>query len=88
MNKPLLIAIGIAGILALLIIYFLTYDEPIQYGEGNLDPTAEDVIMFDEEQPTRIENLAKDVKELRFDIEALVDKLEKEYADEVDNAVE
>lgn len=83
MNKNVLIGIGIAGIFALLIIYFLTYDKPIQYGEGNLDPTAEDVIMFDEEQPTRMENLAKDVKELRFDIEALVEKLEREYADEL-----
>ena len=86
--RNILIAIVVIGVIALIMIYFLTYDEPIQYGEGNLDPTAEDVIMFDEAQPTRIENLAKDVKELRFDIEALVDKLEKEYADEVDNEVQ
>ena len=84
MNKNMLIIIGVMGVIALIMIYFLTYDKPIQYGEGNLDPTAEDVIMFDEESPTRIENLAKDVKELRFDIEALVDKLEKEYADELE----
>ena len=45
-------------------------------------------MMFDEKPPTRMETLAKDVKELRFDIEALVDKLEKEYADEVDNDIQ
>lgn len=71
-----------------IVTYFLTYDEPIHYGEGNLDPTADDVMMFDEKPPTRMETLAKDVKELRFDIEALVDKLEKEYADEVDNDIQ
>ena len=78
MSKKVLIAIGIIGILALMIHYFLSYDQPIRYG-GNIDPNNEEVIMDDQSY----NNLAKDVKELRFDIEALVEKLEREYADEL-----
>ena len=79
MSKQVLIAIGIIGLLALMIHYFLSYDQPIRYGGGNIDPNNEEVIADDESY----NNLAKDVKELRFDIEALVEKLEKEYADEL-----
>lgn len=78
MSKKVLITIGIIGLLALMIHYFLSYDQPIRYG-GNIDPNNEEVIMDDE----NYNNLAKDVKELRFDIEALVEKLEREYADEL-----
>lgn len=78
MSKQVLITIGIIGILALIIHYFLSYDQPIKYG-GNIDPNNEEVVMDDESYG----NLAKDVKELRFDIEALVEKLEREYADEI-----
>ena len=79
MSKQVLIAIGIIGLLALMVHYFLSYDQPIRYGGGNIDPNNEEVIMDDE----NYNNLAKDVKELRFDIEALVEKLEREYADEL-----
>ena len=79
MSKQVLIAIGIIGLLALMIHYFLSYDQPIRYGGGNIDPNNEEVIMDDQSY----NNLAKDVKELRFDIEALVEKLEREYADEL-----
>ena len=79
MSKQVLIAIGIIGLLALMIHYFLSYDQPIRYGGGNIDPNNEEVIMDDQ----NYNNLAKDVKELRFDIEALVEKLEREYADEL-----
>ena len=79
MSKKVLITIGIIGILALMIHYFLSYDQPIRYGGGNIDPNNEEVIADDESY----NNLAKDVKELRFDIEALVEKLEREYADEL-----
>ena len=58
MNKNMLIIIGVMGVIALIMIYFLTYDKPIQYGEGNLDPTAEDVIMFDEEAEDEAEDEA------------------------------
>ena len=78
MSKQVLIAIGIIGLLALMVHYFLSYDQPIRYG-GNIDPNNEEVIMDDQSY----NNLAKDVKELRFDIEALVEKLEREYADEL-----
>ena len=78
MSKKVLITIGIIGLLALMIHYFLSYDQPIRYG-GNIDPNNEEVIMDDQ----GYNNLAKDVKELRFDIEALVEKLEREYADEL-----
>ena len=78
MSKKVLITIGIIGLLALMIHYFLSYDQPIRYG-GNIDPNNEEVIMDDQSY----NNLAKDVKELRFDIEALVEKLEREYADEL-----
>lgn len=79
MSKQVLIAIGIIGLLALMVHYFLSYDQPIRYGGGNIDPNNEEVIMDDQSY----NNLAKDVKELRFDIEALVEKLEREYADEL-----
>ena len=79
MSKQVLIAIGIIGLLALMVHYFLSYDQPIRYGGGNIDPNNEEVIMDDQ----NYNNLAKDVKELRFDIEALVEKLEREYADEL-----
>ena len=79
MSKQVLIAIGIIGLLALIVHYFLSYDQPIRYGGGNIDPNNEEVIMDDESY----NDLAKDVKELRFDIEALVEKLEREYADEL-----
>lgn len=78
MSKKVLITIGIIGLLALMIHYFLSYDQPIRYG-GNIDPNNEEVIADDQSY----NNLAKDVKELRFDIEALVEKLEREYADEL-----
>ena len=79
MSKKVLITIGIIGLLALMIHYFLSYDQPIRYGGGNIDPNNEEVIMDDESY----NDLAKDVKELRFDIESLVEKLEREYADEL-----
>ena len=79
MSKKVLIIIGIIGLLALMIHYFLSYDQPIRYGGGNIDPNNEEVIADDESY----NNLAKDVKELRFDIESLVERLEKEYADEL-----
>ena len=79
MSKQVLIAIGIIGLLALMVHYFLSYDQPIRYGGGNIDPNNEEVIADDQSY----NNLAKDVKELRFDIEALVEKLEREYADEL-----
>ena len=79
MSKQVLIAIGIIGLLALIVHYFLSYDQPIRYGGGNIDPNNEEVIMDDESY----NDLAKDVKELRLDIEALVEKLEREYADEL-----
>lgn len=79
MSKKVLITIGIIGLLALMVHYFLSYDQPIRYGGGNIDPNNEEVIMDDQSY----NNLAKDVKELRFDIEALVEKLEREYADEL-----
>lgn len=79
MSKKVLITIGIIGLLALMIHYFLSYDQPIRYGGGNIDPNNEEVIMDDESY----NDLAKDVKELRFDIESLVERLEKEYADEL-----
>ena len=47
-----------------------------------------DLIVFGKIAGENAALLAKDVKELRFDIEALVDKLEKEYADEVDNDIQ
>ncbi len=56
--------------------YFLTYDEPIHYGEGNIDPNNEEVIMFDESYT--LHDAAKDVAEIRFDIEEIVKKLEAE----------
>lgn len=79
MSKKVLITIGIIGLLALMIHYFLSYDQPIRYGGGNIDPNNEEVIADDESY----NDLAKDVKELRFDIESLVEKLEREYADEL-----
>ena len=79
MSKQVLIAIGIIGLLALMVHYFLSYDQPIRYGGGNIDPNNEEVIADDESY----NDLAKDVKELRFDIEALVEKLEREYTDEL-----
>ena len=82
MSKQVLIAIGIIGLLALMIHYFLSYDQPIKYG-GNIDPNNEEVIADDESY----ENLAKDVKEIKtrvFDINALLERMEKEYADEME----
>ena len=54
MSKKVLITIGIIGLLALMIHYFLSYDQPIRYG-GNIDPNNEEVIMDDE----NYNNLAK-----------------------------
>lgn len=91
MNKNILIVIGIMGVIALMMIYFLTYDKPIQYGEGNLDPTAEDVMMddmSDEKSMSRsiLEkmNVTLENKTRVFDIEAVVERLEKEYADDME----
>ena len=81
MSKKVLITIGIIGILALMIHYFLSYDQPIRYG-GNIDPNNEEVIMDDESY----ENLADDVREIKtrvFDINSLLERMEKEYADEL-----
>ena len=82
MSKKVLIAIGIIGLLALMIHYFLSYDQPIRYG-GNIDPNNEEVVMDDESY----ENLADDVREIKtrvFDINALLERMEKEYADEME----
>ena len=81
MSKKVLITIGIIGLLALMIHYFLSYDQPIRYG-GNIDPNNEEVVMDDESY----ENLADDVREIKtrvFDINALLERMEKEYADEL-----
>ena len=83
MSKKVLITIGIIGILALIIHYFLSYDQPIRYGGGNIDPNNEEVVMDDESY----ENLADDVREIKtrvFDINALLERMEKEYADEME----
>ena len=83
MSKKVLITIGIIGILALMIHYFLSYDQPIRYGGGNIDPNNEEVVMDDESY----ENLANDVREIKtrvFDINALLERMEKEYADELE----
>ena len=83
MSKKVLIAIGIIGLLVLMIHYFLSYDQPIRYGGGNIDPNNEEVVMDDESY----ENLANDVREIKtrvFDINALLERMEKEYADELE----
>lgn len=77
-----------------IVTYFLTYDEPIHYGEGNIDPNNEEVIMFDESYT--LHDAAKDVAEIRFDIEEIVKKLEAEefkmqkekFIEEVDNDIQ
>ena len=82
-----------------IVTYFLTYDEPIHYGEGNIDPNNEDVIMFDDmddESKYTLHDAAKDVAEIRFDIEEIVKKLEAEefkmqkekFIEEVDNDIQ
>ena len=90
MSKKVLIAIGIIGILALMIHYFLSYDQPIRYG-GNIDPNNEEVIMDDmSDEKSMIRsilektNVTLENKTRVFDIEAVVEKLEKEYADELE----
>lgn len=77
-----------------IVTYFLTYDEPIHYGEGNIDPNNEEVIMFDESYT--LHDAAKDVAEIRFDIEEIVKKLEAEefkiekekFIEELDNDIQ
>ena len=90
MNKNMLIIIGAMVLIALIMIYFLTYDKPIQYG-GNIDPNNEEVIMDDmsDEKSTSRSILEKmnvtlENKTRVFDIEALVERLEKEYADDME----
>lgn len=95
-NKIIIGAVII--IIVAIVAYFLTYDEPIHYGEGNLDPTAEDVIMFDnmDDESYTLHDAAKDVAEIRFDIEEIVKKLEAEefkmqkekFIEEVDNEIQ
>ena len=91
MSKQVLIAIGIIGLLALMIHYFLSYDQPIRYGGGNIDPNNEEVIMDDmSHEKSMIRNILEksnitlENKTRVFDIEAVVERLEKEYADEME----